>query len=176
MFDSPPLPTNEEMSQLFWLIFESLNGDVQQEIRAWWKKMGSDAPQIETNPEHFQSEVVYVSSVGSLIQFRVDRLADRKHSVLRVIYHELAHCYLAAVGGHSLADYNKRRDHHESGATKLTKRFSDDLKRAPFQRKNLRANELIERLSTLYDFSPLYIGDKGYAQRIAGVLSASAGK
>lgn len=174
MGDTSNLPTPEEIRALFWLIFDTLDEEVRDELKRWWAKSGADAPRIETDPNRFVSEVIYVASVGSMIQLRLDRLADRKHSLLRVIYHELAHFYIAAVGRHTPAGYDKRREVHESGATKLTKSFSDDLKRAPLKRKKLRAHPLIEKFSRVYDFSPLYIGDREFATRLAAEWASGA--
>lgn len=167
MVESPNLPTPDEMRALFWVIFDTLEEEVRNEVQRWWAAHGNGAPQILTDPDEFVTEVTYVASVGTTIQLRIDRLADRKHSVLRAIYHELAHFYIAAVGSHAPSDYDKRREVHESGATKLTKTFTDDLKRSPLKRKALRGHPLIERFNRLFDFSPLYIGDRDFAARLA---------
>ena len=174
MVESPNLPTPDEMRALFWVIFDTLEEEIRSEVQRWWATHGSEAPLILTNPDDFVSEVIYVASSGTTIQFRIDRLADRKHSVLRAIYHELAHFYIAAVGRHAPADYDKRRDVHESGATKLTKTFTDDLKRSPLKRKALRAHPLIGRFNRLFDFSPLYIGDRDFAARLASEWAGDA--
>lgn len=167
MLNTSNLPTPEEARALFWLIFDTLDDDVRQTLKRWWATIGPNAPQVVTDPDAFVSDVTYVTSMGSMIQMRLDRLADRKHSLLRAFYHELAHTYIAAVGGHSPDAYEKRRELHESGATKLTKVFSDNLKRTPAKRKALRAHPLIEKFSRVYDFSPLYIGDRDFATRLA---------
>ncbi len=167
MVETPNLPTSDEMRALFWVIFESLEEEVRSEVQRWWAAHSSGAPEILTDPNDFVTEVTYVASLGTTIQLRIDRLADRKLSVLRAIYHEVAHFYIAAVGRHAPTDYDKRREIHESGATKLTKTFTDDLKRSPLKRKALRAHPLIERFNRVFDFSPLYIGDREFAARLA---------
>ncbi|HRE80155.1 MAG TPA: hypothetical protein PLN52_03855, partial [Opitutaceae bacterium] len=92
------------------------------------------------------------------------------------IYHELAHAYLAAVGNHPIEDYNRRRSHYESGATKLEKRFTDNFKASTENRTRLRNDPLIDRLSFVFDFSPLYIGERVYAQRTPSFLSLTVNK
>lgn len=168
------LPTSDEMRALFWVIFDTLEEEIRNEVQRWWATHDPGAPQILTDPKDFVTDVTYVASVGTIIQLRIDRLADRKHSVLRAIYHELAHFYIAAVGSHAPSDYDKRREVHESGATKLTKTFTDDLKRSPLKRKALRAHPLVERFNRLFDFSPLYIGDRDFAARLAAEWAAEA--
>lgn len=174
MVESPNLPTPEEIHALFWLIFDTLEDEVRDALRRWWARYDAEAPQIVTDPGAFATDVTYMASFGTTIQLRIDRLADRKHSLLRAFYHELAHFYIAAVGQHAPAEYDSRRDVHESGATKLTKRFTDELKRSPLKRKALRAHPLIERFNRVFDFSPLYIGDRVFAARLASEWAGDA--
>lgn len=166
---SPPTP--DDMSQVFWLVFGTLDQEVQDALTRWWSAAGDQFPVIETDPDRFQGEVAYLGSNGIIFEMRIPKLLDRKHSLLRLIYHELAHAYLAAVGNHPIDDYNRRRIHYESGATKLEKRFTDNLKASVENRTRLRNDPLIDRLSFVFDFSPLYIGERVYAQRTPTFLS-----
>lgn len=151
------LPTHAEMTDLFWLVFGSLDSRVQEITRGWWKTIREAGPEVVTDPQHFTAEVYYTLIVGPRVMFRVDRIADRKHSVIRLIYHELSHCYLAAAGRHNFEEYFARRAQYESGAIKMTKRLVEDLSSNAAQKSLLRTHPLILRLNEVFDFAPLYL-------------------
>lgn len=44
--------------------------------------------------------VEYAGSIGTTILFCLPKLRDKKHSIVRVIYHELAHSYYLLSGKH----------------------------------------------------------------------------
>lgn len=143
------------MQNLFWQVFASLDEAIQETIRAWWSEMCEGDVRIETDLEHLDEEVAYLLIIGNRVRFRVDRLADRRLSIISLIYHELAHCYQAAAGRHLPADYHRVRTRYENGAIKMTKRLVEDLRRNAQRRKSLVSNDLIIQLNGVFDMGPL---------------------
>jgi len=95
--------SENEFRELFWLIFETLNDDIKLRLRSYWqgseKYIGSELPVIYTDQRLIDAwKVKYGAANACHLFFSIPDLSRKEHPLIIVVYHEIAHCYLNALG------------------------------------------------------------------------------
>lgn len=152
-----------EFKQLFWLLFEAIPDEkVKILVRDGWRKIGAEIPYICSHRDSIShmKPLHYAATDIVGLYFDLEMLTDKKHSLIEVVYHEIAHCYCYAKGSYLMIDYREKpliKRLCESDAINLSRRWLTTLQHKPKLRKPLETNSLIVQASKSFCLDPLVI-------------------
>lgn len=159
MTDSFSHATAQEIEKFFWAMFDLLTDNYKNVMRDWWKSHNIGTAGVTIDRNCFVGAVDIAGTDSFSFSFDLQRIRELDLSLVRVVYHELAHCYYIAIGKHSLLDAFKKRDQQESDVRKLEKKFISILKTDHHKRlPSLRVDSLISELSLKYNLFPIFLG------------------
>jgi hypothetical protein len=157
--------TQDQFTELFWLIFDHLpDARVKESVLAYWKSKDPNCPFILTQEDAVQSlfrSIEYAATLNVSIGFNLKQITDRKHSLIEIIYHEIAHTYHFTRDGILFSDYRERpvvQEICEIEARRLSRRWCSILLHRVSLRAPLQSNSLILQAAKHYNLAPLVVG------------------